>query len=141
MTKIISRLVPVNDYSLLRQSGRPAFVLIRCRGGGSRTSDCPFCDLCRGPVCVQLLAGSVESTPDGAELRIMWHADSFGPHELALDPPTASTFAAEFLRSYAEVVAEPIDPPASSGGSVIKSGQHRSNCRPFVPSGLPRPCH
>eukprot|EP00316_Scyphosphaera_apsteinii_P004387 CAMPEP_0119313676 /NCGR_PEP_ID=MMETSP1333-20130426/29989_1 /TAXON_ID=418940 /ORGANISM="Scyphosphaera apsteinii, Strain RCC1455" /LENGTH=483 /DNA_ID=CAMNT_0007318573 /DNA_START=83 /DNA_END=1534 /DNA_ORIENTATION=+ len=66
----------------------------------------------------RLRASSAElSDPGGSELRVIWNADSILPsRDSELDPPTASTFQANFLRSYAEVVAETIEPSTLSDG-------------------------
>ena len=61
-----------------------------------------------GVVADRLRATSVE-VPDGEQLCVHWNAESFCAHELAMDPPAASTFPAAFLRAYgATSVAEPI---------------------------------
>jgi len=65
-----------------------------------------------GPSGVQidkLRAVAVDHSDDGREVHLTWSESSIGPHELAVDPPLVSTFPAAFLRSYAELVAEPID--------------------------------
>ena len=61
-----------------------------------------------------LLSAAEAAVGDDGLLHITWTEDSFGPHEMAADPPRASTFEADFLRTYAEVAAERIAPPAAS---------------------------
>lgn len=66
----------------------------------------------------ELAATAANLHEDGTELVVHWSADSFGPHELAADPPTTSSFPADFLRAYAGVVAEPIGADAAAGNAA-----------------------
>ena len=54
-----------------------------------------------------LVATGVRVCDDGL-LHIRWGDESFGPHEMAADPPRSSRFPASFLRTYAELVAQPL---------------------------------
>jgi len=68
-----------------------------------------------------LLAEEAVVDGDGL-LHVTWSAESFGPHEMAADPPTVSTFTADFLRTYAEFAAERIGaaPDAEVAAAVEK---------------------
>ena len=59
------------------------------------------------------LLGAKEATvgSDGSLLHISWTDASFGDHEMAADPPRASTFPSEFLRTYASSAAECLAQP------------------------------
>jgi len=62
---------------------------------------------------IRTRANMASVNDDTGLLHIIWNDDSFIEHELAIDPPTVSTFPAQFLRTYANVVAECLVPPTT----------------------------
>jgi trimethyllysine dioxygenase len=60
---------------------------------------------------ISTLAQTASVNDDTGLLHITWNDNSFIKHELAIDPPTVSTFPPQFLRVYANVVAECLIPP------------------------------
>ena len=62
-----------------------------------------------GVVYDQLVAAEARIDERGV-LHIAWNDESMGVHEMAADPPRASTYPSDFLHAYAKIVAEPLSP-------------------------------
>ena len=73
-----------------------------------------------GVLADRLECKSVHVGADGL-LHVAWNDESFGAHEMASDPPRSSTFPADFLRKYADLVAEPLVAAAPSSSPVTDS--------------------
>jgi alpha-ketoglutarate-dependent taurine dioxygenase len=84
------------------------------------------------------LAQTASVNDDTGLLHITWNDNSFIKHELAIDPPTVSTFPPQFLRVYAHVVAECLIPPKTTTATSTEKEEEEDEFAFLAPyTGFP----